>query len=190
MKVCLFIGCFMALPLLFAYGGPTTTEEKPTRTHEPSHLPTVPFSTVASTESPSNQLSPPPTVPFSTVSTAGSPSSTDTAGLHFDAGLELQEDGRLEEAISEFDEAIRLSPVFAGACNERGITYSKLGFPSLAILDYGDAIRFDPQFAEALTNRGREFSGLGQYDRAIQDLDEAIRVEPELPSALLNRGIV
>ena len=39
----------------------------------------------------------------------------------YNAGVELQEQGSLEEAISEYDEAIRLDPQLADAYNNRGL---------------------------------------------------------------------
>ena len=49
------------------------------------------------------------------------------AEQHYNAGVELQEQGRLEEAIAEYDEAIRLDPQDADVYNNRGIAYDELG---------------------------------------------------------------
>ena len=45
----------------------------------------------------------------------------------YNAGVDLQEEGRLLEAIAEYDEAIRLDPELAGAYVNRGAAYDDLG---------------------------------------------------------------
>ena len=58
------------------------------------------------------------------------------AGQHHNAGVELQEQGRLEEAIAEYDEAIHLDPKYALAYSNRGSAYGDLGQHQRAIRDY------------------------------------------------------
>ena len=57
------------------------------------------------------------------------------------------------EAISDYDEAIRLDPKDAIAYNNRGLAKSELGKYLEAISDYDEAIRLDPKDAAARTNR-------------------------------------
>lgn len=59
---------------------------------------------------------------------------------HYNAGVELQEQGRLEEAIAEYDEAIRLDPQDAVVYYNRGFAYDDLGQHQRAIQDYDEAI--------------------------------------------------
>jgi hypothetical protein len=35
--------------------------------------------------------------------------------VHYDAGVDLQEQGKLDKALAEFDEAIRLVPTYTDA---------------------------------------------------------------------------
>ena len=49
------------------------------------------------------------------------------AEKHYNAGVDLQEQGRLEEAIAEYDEAIRLNPQDTDASVNRGVAYRDLG---------------------------------------------------------------
>ncbi|MFC2002728.1 tetratricopeptide repeat protein, partial [Chloroflexota bacterium] len=67
------------------------------------------------------------------------------ADEHYNAGVELQEQERLEEAIGEYGEAIRLNPQLTEAYNNRGNAYADLGQFERAIQDYGEAIRLNPQ---------------------------------------------
>ena len=72
---------------------------------------------------------------------------------HLDAGITLQELGRLSEAIAEYDEAIRLDPKLAEGYNNRGSAYHVLGQLQRAVVDFDEAIRLDPKYAGAYNNR-------------------------------------
>jgi len=97
---------------------------------------------------------------------------------HYNDGLELVNQGKLKEAIAEFDEAIHLEPYLAQAYNSRGTAYFNLDQFQHAIQDYDEAIRLEPKFTLAYINRGLIHTMLGQFQRAIQDYDEAIRLDP------------
>ena len=63
------------------------------------------------------------------------------AERHSNAGAELAERELLEEAIVEFNEAVRLDPQFTVAYYNRGVIYNDLGQHQRAIEDYDAAIR-------------------------------------------------
>ena len=110
------------------------------------------------------------------------------ARKHYNAGVALGIEGRLEEAIAEYDEAIRLNPQYTLAYNARGAAYNDSGQPEKAIPDFDEAIRLNPQHVSAYNNRGIAYDRLGQYPRAIQNYDEALRLNPESALAYNNRG--
>ena len=110
------------------------------------------------------------------------------AEKHLNTGLKLASQGKLKEAIAEYDEAIRLNPYFAIVFNNRGLIYNRLGQFQRAIQDYDEAIRLNPYFAITFNNRGLIYAQLGQFQRAIQDYDEAIRLNPQYTMAYYNRG--
>ena len=112
------------------------------------------------------------------------------ADKHYNVGVELWEEGRLEEAIAEYDEAIRLDPQDAVAQYSRGNFYLNLGQYEKAIHDFDEAIRLDPDLALAYNSRGDAYAYLGQYERAIHDFDETIRLDPDLALAYNGRGLV
>ena len=109
---------------------------------------------------------------------------------HNDLGLALFAEGKIEEAISHYNMAIRTSPsvVLPYACNNRGNAYAKLGQYQRAIADYNEAIRLNPNYAESYNNRGNTYATRGQYQRAIEDYNEAIRLKPDYVFAYNNRG--
>ena len=95
------------------------------------------------------------------------------AERHLDAGVRLRNDSRLEEAIAEYNEAIRLDPEYTGAYMNRGNVYHALGQHERAIEDYNQAIRIDPQDADAYVGRAMVHAVLGMDLEARQDIDRA-----------------
>ena len=92
------------------------------------------------------------------------------------------------EAISAYDQAIRIDPKDAAAYNNRGIAKDDLEQYQDAIKDYNEAIRLDLKYAAAYYNRGIAKANLKQYQDAIKDYNEAIRLDPKYAAAYYNRG--
>ncbi len=111
------------------------------------------------------------------------------AERHLYAGVELAGQGRIQEAIAEYDEAIRLQPESFGAYNNRAVAYDSLGQSERAIQDYAEAIRLDPEEFVTYYNRSLIYRDLGLLQQAIEDLDEAIRLNPQYPDAYFYRGL-
>ncbi len=65
------------------------------------------------------------TVPPKTASTSKTNVSTD-AETHYNRGLVYQQQGKLDEAIREFKEAVRLKPNYAQAYNNTGTSYQTI----------------------------------------------------------------
>jgi tetratricopeptide (TPR) repeat protein len=95
----------------------------------------------------------------------------------------------LKKAIGYLDNAIKLQADYAGAYNERGIAYAKLGHQQRAIEDYNKAILLKPDYAEAHYNRGVAYYNLGRHPLAIADFDQVIRLQPNHVLAYYMRGV-
>ena len=67
----------------------------------------------------------------------------------YDTGVRMQRQGRLQEALDHYTEAIRLEPTLVQAYSNRGSAYLNLGQPENAISDLDEAIRIDPSLAVA-----------------------------------------
>ena len=68
--------------------------------------------------------------------------------------------GRLNEAIAQCEEALRLEPGFAEAHYNLGNMLSKVsGRLNEAIAQYEEALRLKPDYAEAHNNLGNAWSG-------------------------------
>jgi tetratricopeptide (TPR) repeat protein len=70
-------------------------------------------------------------------------------------GLGLHFLGRHDEAIADFDAALRLRPTEAVALNNRGFVYHALGHYARARADYVEAIRVGPSHPNAYKNLAR-----------------------------------
>jgi protein O-mannosyl-transferase len=110
-------------------------------------------------------------------------------------GTALYRKGQLDEAIRQFEEAIRLNPHFAEAHYNLGTALEQKRELNQAISQYGEAIRLNPNYAEAYNNLGTALGQTGQHDQAMGQFEEAIRLKPDyveahnnLGNALLNQG--
>ena len=93
-----------------------------------------------------------------------------------------------EEALSAFDNAIRLKRDDIEVYVRRGNVRSFLGDYRFAIADFDDAIRLGANLEEMYTKRANAKYGLDKYDEAIVDCDEAIRLNPDYTEAYMVRG--
>ena len=96
--------------------------------------------------------------------------------------------GDYKGAITDYTQAIRLNPDYAGAYLNRGAAKDHLGQHFASIADYDIAIRLNPDYAGAYLNRGAAKDHLGQHFASIADYDIAIRLNPDYAGAYLNRG--
>ena len=109
---------------------------------------------------------------------------------HNNLGLWYEGRGDLENAVSEFREAIRLRKDYAAGHNNLGSALVKLpGRLDDAVSHYEEALRLRPGFAEAHNNLGNALEGIpGRLDDAIHQFEEALRLEPDYPEAHNNLG--
>jgi tetratricopeptide (TPR) repeat protein len=93
-----------------------------------------------------------------------------------------------EEAIKDFDEAIRLNPNEYFIYCHRGQAKVLLKQYDEAIKDYNEAIRLSPNHHKLYIQRGSSKALLKQYDEAIKDFDKAIQLNPSDYNVYYNRG--
>ncbi len=93
-----------------------------------------------------------------------------------------------DQAIRDFNEAIRLDPNLADAYYNRGVAHYHKGDYDQALQDYDEAIRLDPNVAEAYLGRGLAHKHKGDNDQAIQDFTTASELGHRVPEVYVNRG--
>ncbi|MBT8081667.1 MAG: sulfotransferase [Gammaproteobacteria bacterium] len=101
-------------------------------------------------------------------------------------GSTLQSQGRFDEAVKAFDEAIRARPDFAEAYSNRGNALKGLGRFADSVGNYDKAITLKPDFADAYYNRANALKDLGELDAAIASYENALRLRPDLAPAHRN----
>ena len=94
-----------------------------------------------------------------------------------------------EQAISDFNSALALNPVYARAYARRGQAYRYLKDYQHAMSDYDRAIELNPQDTWSYERRGRMHRKLGNYWRALEDFDRIVELDPNYVWAYLHRGI-
>ncbi len=109
--------------------------------------------------------------------------------------------GHYDEAISDLNRAIQLTPEFPAAYFKRALVHAERKDYEKAIVDYTKVIKLNPEDAIAYQKRGRVKRRLGSsksdivkkldlYAAAIDDYTHAIRLYPRYVVAYNNRGWV
>jgi len=76
-------------------------------------------------------------------------------------GVLAQQEDRYEEALSAFEQAIRLDPNYALAYYNKGVALENLKRYDEALVAYEQTIRFNPNFALAYFGKGNALNKLG-----------------------------
>ena len=84
-------------------------------------------------------------------------------------GSVMMQQGRLNEALSQFQQADRLAPGNATNYNMMGLCYLRLNDFGNALSSFDEALRLVPGFTDARNNRGATYLSMGQYHMAEVD---------------------
>jgi protein O-mannosyl-transferase len=107
---------------------------------------------------------------------------------HNNLGVALVAKGQTDEAILQFQQALRLKPDFAEAHCGLGTALTQQGRLDEAIRHLQEALRLQPGYANAHHNLGNALGKRGRIDEAIQEYREAIHLAPESAEAFYNLG--
>ena len=105
---------------------------------------------------------------------------------HNNLGTVYYDRGRLEDALREFQTAVRLTDSYADAHNNLGVVYEQLGRLDEALKEYQTSVLLKPDNADMHNNLGSMYERLGRLDEAMGEYRSAIRSNPDHSDAIRN----
>jgi tetratricopeptide (TPR) repeat protein len=101
----------------------------------------------------------------------------------------LEMPGHLNDAIAQYEAALRLKPDLAEAHNNLGYALEKIpGQLNDAVAQYKEALRLKPDYAEAHNNLGNTLNAEGRTREAVAEYEAALRLKPDYGEAHNNLG--
>ena len=97
---------------------------------------------------------------------------------HFARGVELQKEGKLQQAIEEYELSLKVTPRFPVLAN-LGAVYARLGRYQEAISRYEQALQLAPGQPAITLNLGLAHYKSGDLQKAMALFEEVQKVEPE-----------
>jgi tetratricopeptide (TPR) repeat protein len=107
----------------------------------------------------------------------------------FAKAKELQQAGRLEEAVASYSRALELKPDYAEAYNNLGNALRSLRRFDQAIASLRRACDLRPDLAGIHSNLGLALADAGQFEQAVAHHRRAVELGPDLAPAHNNLGL-
>lgn len=98
-------------------------------------------------------------------------------------GNTLLQQGRYDEAIEQYRQALEKKPDLAEAHVDWGIALKEKGDPAGAVTQYLEALKIDPDLPDAHYNLGIALAEQGRGDRAAQAFRRALELRPGFAAA-------
>jgi protein O-mannosyl-transferase len=108
---------------------------------------------------------------------------------HNNLGIALGEQGRTEEAVEHYLQALRIKPDHVEAHNNLGVALDKQGRTNEAIEHYLQALRIKPDHVETHNNLGVALVKQGRTNEAIEHYLQALRIKPDHVETHNNLGV-
>ncbi len=103
---------------------------------------------------------------------------SENAAMHYDLANAYRNQGRLDLAVDQYTQTLRIHPDHSQAHNNLGSVLLEMGRTNEAISHYRQAVRIDPDYADARYNLGIAYVNTGKIDRAVQQFRAALRLRP------------
>jgi tetratricopeptide (TPR) repeat protein len=99
-------------------------------------------------------------------------------------------EGRAEEAIPAYREALRLNPNLSSAYVDMGTVFASQGRLEDAVAEYRKAVELNPRRAHTRWCLAATLQRMGAIPEAIAHYREAVRIDPNMPQALENLATI
>lgn len=109
--------------------------------------------------------------------------------LRTDLGNALRRQDRFEEAIVEYQAALRIDPTWTDAHHNLGMTLYLQGHNEEAVMHARAALRSNVDVHTTHNNLGLALINLGKRDEGMAHLLEAVKLEPEYAEGHYNLGV-
>lgn len=107
---------------------------------------------------------------------------------HNNLGNYFYRQGKLDRAVRELEEAVRLNQNYPEGHNSLGTMYMDKGLIDKAVAEYAVAIKLKPQFPQAYYNLGNAFAKKGLPDDGIGYFQKAVSLGMYNPQVFNNLG--
>ena len=97
---------------------------------------------------------------------------------HCNLGIVLREEGKMDEAIAQFEAALHINYNDADSHNNLGTVLRRKGRVDEAIAQYQIALQMNPALGEAHYNLAIALTQKGRTGKAISQYEEAARIDP------------
>ncbi|MBN2145374.1 MAG: protein kinase [Candidatus Aureabacteria bacterium] len=107
---------------------------------------------------------------------------------HFKRGVQKYRSNELDQAITEWDQALLINPALVKTYLWRGSAYSRKGDEERAFLDFNKALEMDPDNPLIYYERGAAYVRTGKKDLSIPEFTMAIEKKSRYADAYFERG--
>ncbi len=107
---------------------------------------------------------------------------------HCNLAKALEQAGRIEDAISQYEQALQIRPEFPEAHISVGVALCQVGRVQEAVEHFEQALRLKPDNAAAHNNLGLVLCRTGEVQKGIEQYEQALRIDPNYADAEYNFG--
>lgn len=105
------------------------------------------------------------------------------ATAKFNRAVELQRQGKLDEAAAEYRAALAIKPDYIDAQANLGVVLARLGRYDEAVAAYESALKLAPQLTPILLNLGIAHYRAGKFDQAVAAFQRLLEQRPDVTQA-------
>jgi Tfp pilus assembly protein PilF len=114
--------------------------------------------------------------------------SPDKARAHNNLGAAYYRQGRMEDALREFQLALSINPNYADAHSDLGAIYYRQGRMEDALREFQLALSINPNYAEAHNNLGAVYYSQGRMEDALREFQTSLLLDPDYADVHHNLG--